>query len=54
MVHPAGRESRLEPTGGPDTFALAGSLEVLRFDTVVDGRALRAVLSGCPFYRSMR
>jgi len=29
-----------------------GNAETLRFDTVVDGRALRAWLSGWPYYRA--
>jgi hypothetical protein len=29
-----------------------GNPETLRFDTVIDGRALRAWLSGWPYYRA--
>lgn len=46
-------EQPLEPS--PDgSFRVGedpGNPEVIRFDTVADGRALRAVLSGWPYYR---
>jgi D-alanyl-D-alanine carboxypeptidase len=49
---PFGRESRLEPTG-PGTFRVADSRDVLVFDTLAAGHTLRAVLSGCPYYRTL-
>jgi len=50
---PSGRESILEPLPEPGTFRIAGSREVLAFDTPAAGRTLRAVLSGCPYYRTL-
>jgi hypothetical protein len=53
MVHPSGDEQVLHPVNEnafrPDDEEDAP--EWLRFDTVVDGRALRANLSGCDYYR---
>lgn len=49
---PSGRELRLEPTdGGP--FRIDGTRDVLAFDTPAGGRTLRAVLSGCPYFRTL-
>jgi hypothetical protein len=54
LVHPSGEEEALDPLG--DGLFRAGaeehSPERLRFDTVVDGQALRANLSGCEYYRT--
>jgi len=54
LVRPEGVEEVLDPVsdglfrmmGGPVTPA-----ELVRFDAVVNGRALRANLYGCDFYR---
>jgi CubicO group peptidase (beta-lactamase class C family) len=50
---PFGRERRLEPTAQPGTFGIAGTRDVLTFDTLAGDRTLRATLSGCPYYRTM-
>jgi CubicO group peptidase (beta-lactamase class C family) len=52
LVCPDGREQLLVPVG--EEFALEDkdSAERLRFDTIVNGSALRATLSGVPYYRS--
>jgi hypothetical protein len=52
LVLPDGDEEVLTPLG-EGLFRPGGedSPERLRFDQVVDGRALRATLSGCPYYR---
>jgi D-alanyl-D-alanine carboxypeptidase len=52
LVSPDGREKLLVPAG--EEFALEDkeSAERLRFDTIVNGSALRATLSGVPYYRS--
>jgi len=52
-VSPFGRESPLEPLPGAGTFRIAGSRDVLAFDIPAAGRTLRAVLSGCPYYRTL-
>lgn len=53
QASPSGRESRLEPLPGAGAFRIAGSRDILTFDTLAAGRALRAVLSGCPYYRTL-
>jgi D-alanyl-D-alanine carboxypeptidase len=52
LVEPGGGERVLVPLG--EEFALdeKESAERIRFDTVVDGAALRATLSGVAYYRS--
>ncbi len=54
FIHPSGEEELLVPLG--DGLFRVGaderSPERLRFDTVLDGRALRANLSGCDYYRT--
>jgi len=51
LVAPDGAETEMEPLG-IGLFKEAGkSAERLRFDSVVDGRALRANLSGVDYYR---
>jgi D-alanyl-D-alanine carboxypeptidase len=50
---PFGRESALLPTGAPDTFTVDGNREVVAFDTPSDRGMLRAVVSGCPHYRTV-
>jgi CubicO group peptidase (beta-lactamase class C family) len=51
-VGPEGGEERLTPAG-PGRFRIgeSGSAEFLVFDQVVDGKALRATLSGMAYYR---
>ncbi len=54
LIQPEGGEEPLTPLAG-GVFRVgdkAQSPERLRFDTVLDGRALRADLSGCPCYRT--
>ncbi|MFC1937944.1 serine hydrolase, partial [Chloroflexota bacterium] len=54
LVFPSGGSESLIPLGGG--FFRIGedhrSPETLRFDAVVEGRALRADYSGCPYYRT--
>lgn len=51
LMEPAGGETKMEPIG-PGVFKEAGmSAERLRFDSIVDGQALRANLSGVDYYR---
>ena len=51
LVQPSGGETQMEPLG-PALFKEAGpSAERLRFDSVVEGQALRANLSGVDYYR---
>jgi D-alanyl-D-alanine carboxypeptidase len=51
LMSPDGGETRMEPLG-PALFKEAGkSAERLRFDSIVDGKALRANLSGVDYYR---
>ncbi len=54
LVFPSGTAESLVPLGG-GSFRIADerrSPETLRFDAVVEGRALRADYSGCPYYRT--
>jgi hypothetical protein len=54
-VTPEGFESVLVPERTSGTFRVGldpGEPERLQFDTVISGRALRAVLSGVSYYRS--
>jgi D-alanyl-D-alanine carboxypeptidase len=54
LIEPWGEEQVLVPLGGP-TFRIGDderSPERLRFDTVLDGQAIRANLSGCDYYRT--
>jgi D-alanyl-D-alanine carboxypeptidase len=48
---PTGRENALIPDGG--AFNVNGTRNVLAFDTPAGPHFLRAVLSGCPFYRTL-
>ena len=52
FVWPGGQEAALSPAAD-GSFQIGGerSPEFVRFDTVVDGRAWRANLSGCDYYR---
>jgi D-alanyl-D-alanine carboxypeptidase len=51
LMEPSGGETRMEPLG-PGLFKESGmSAERLRFDSIVDGQALRANLSGVDYYR---
>lgn len=54
LIYPSGYSESLEPIG--DSLFRIGedsrSPETLRFDAVVEGRALRADYSGCPYYRT--
>jgi D-alanyl-D-alanine carboxypeptidase len=50
---PFGRERTLVPTGEPATFRVDDTVEVLTFDTPAGDHMLRAVLSGCPHYRTL-
>lgn len=51
LVGPGGNETTLEPIG-PGVFKEAGeSAERIRFDSLVEGQALRADLSGVAYYR---
>jgi hypothetical protein len=51
LVAPSGDETKMEPLG-PAMFKEEGeSSERLHFDGVVDGKALRANLSGVDYYR---
>jgi len=51
LMEPAGGETRMDPMG-PGLFKEAGmSAERLRFDSIVEGQALRANLSGVDYYR---
>jgi D-alanyl-D-alanine carboxypeptidase len=51
LLSPDGGETKMEPLG-PDVFKEEGmSAERLRFDSIVDGQALRANLSGVDYYR---
>jgi len=54
LVFPSGTAESLVPLGGGSfrIFDERRSPETLRFDAVVDGRALRADYSGCPYYRT--
>jgi hypothetical protein len=54
-VAPEGTEEMLVPEREPGVFRMGvdpESPERLQFDTVISGRALRAVLSGVAYYRS--
>ena len=54
LMYPAGGYDVLTPLEG-GLFRIgedARSPETLRFDSVASGRALRAVYSGCPYYRT--
>lgn len=54
LIYPTGSHEVLVPTG-EGSFRVGenpGSPETLRFDAVASGRALRATLSGCPYYRT--
>lgn len=51
LMEPSGGETKMEAVG-PGVFKEAGpSAERLRFDSIVDGEALRANLSGVDYYR---
>jgi D-alanyl-D-alanine carboxypeptidase len=51
LMEPGGGETKMEPIG-PGLFKESGpSAERLRFDSVIDGQALRANLSGVDYYR---
>lgn len=50
---PFGRERKLLPAGSGSSFGLDGSRDVLAFDMPAGSRTLRAVLSGCPYYRTL-
>ncbi len=51
LISPAGTETKMEPLG-PGLFKEEGtSSERLRLDSLVDGKALRANLSGVDYYR---
>ena len=54
LVYPAGGHEPLGPIG--DSLFRIGedprSPETIRFDSVASGRALRAIYSGCPYYRT--
>jgi hypothetical protein len=54
LILPSGVVEPLIPLG-ENVFRIGEdhrSPETLRFDTEVEGRALRAAYSGCPFYRT--
>ena len=54
LAFPSGNVEPLRPLGGT-SFQIGDdqrSPEILRFDAVVEGRALRADYSGCPYYRT--
>jgi hypothetical protein len=54
LIRPTGSEEPLIPLAG-GVFRIGDeerSPDRIRFDTVLDGRALRADLSGCPYYRT--
>ena len=54
LLYPTGGHEALVPTGG-GAFRIGEdprSPETLRFDSLASGRALRAVYSGCPYYRT--
>jgi D-alanyl-D-alanine carboxypeptidase len=51
LMEPSGGETKMEPIG-PGSFKEAGlSAERLRFDSIVEGQALRVNLSGVDYYR---
>lgn len=53
LIYPNGGKDSLAPLGD-GLFRIGGdprSPETLRFDSIADGRALRADYSGCPYYR---
>jgi len=53
LIHPAGEEEELVELGG-GLFRVGSdprSPERMEFDTLIDGRATRAVFSGTPYYR---
>ena len=51
LMEPSGGETKMEPIG-PGLFKESGmSAERLRFDSIVEGQALRANLSGVDYYR---
>ena len=55
LVAPEGTEELLVPARSPGAFRIGpdpDSPELLEFDTVISGRALRATLSGVAYYRS--
>ena len=55
MVLPSGQSQELVPLGD-STFRIGedeGSAERIRFDTLIDGQALRANFSGCDYYRAL-
>ena len=54
LVYPSGDHDPLAPIGR-DLFRIGEDIrspETLRFDSVASGRALRAIYSGCPYYRT--
>jgi len=54
LIFPAGASAALVPLddGSFRVGADENAPETLRFDAVVDGRALVAEYSGCPYYRA--
>ena len=56
LIAPSGDEEPLEPLAGGEALFRVGadkeSAERLRFDSVVNGKALRATLSGVAYYRT--
>ena len=54
LIYPSGDHDPLVPLGD-DLFRIGDdprSPETIRFDAVASGRALRAIYSGCPYYRT--
>jgi D-alanyl-D-alanine carboxypeptidase len=51
LIAPSGDETRMEPLGAATFKEQGTSSERLRFDSIVDGKALRANLSGVDYYR---
>jgi hypothetical protein len=54
LIEPNGDEELLKPleNGHFRIGADPGSPERIRFDTLIEGRADRAIFSGCPYYRT--
>ncbi len=55
LILPSGDEQAVTPLGDGSfrVGATAHSPERLRFDTIVEGQALRASYSGAPYYRAL-
>ena len=54
LIYPSGDHDPLVPLGD-DLFRIGDdprSPETIRFDAVASGQALRAIYSGCPYYRT--